>query len=139
MRSGAVHFLDMRRVGEHERAEVTGGAGRPDAALVPLRHEIRQTAGVVDVGVAQDDAVDLIDGERESHVLVAILATPSLEEATIEQHRARADAEDMARACHFLGGAGELDLHGFGPDCERRSVIITCREDIVNLTMFPSA
>ena len=118
MWSSAVHLLDMRRVRQHDRAEVARGTGGKDGALVALGHQIGQTPRVVDVRVAQHDRVDFLDGQREFLILLAAFLAASLEETAIEQHgalgTAAAQTQDMARARDFAGRAGKFDMHDRG-------------------------
>ena len=104
-------FLDMRRVGEHERAEVSRGRGGPDGVPVTLRRQERQPACMVDVCMGEHHRVDFVDGQRESGILRVAFAALALKQPAVEQHGALAHAYDMAGAGDFLSGTGELDLH----------------------------
>jgi hypothetical protein len=61
-----VLLLDVRRVGEHQGAEVPRRGRRPDGASVALGHQEREPPRVVDVGVGEDHGVDLGDRQREA-------------------------------------------------------------------------
>ena len=59
---GGVLFLDLGRIAEHDGGEGRGRRAeeRPAKALAD---EVRQVAAVVDVGVAEDDGVDVLGAE----------------------------------------------------------------------------
>ena len=53
-----VFLLDVGRVRQHHRAEVPTGGGGVHRPVKPFPHEKRQSAAVIDVGMAQHHAVD---------------------------------------------------------------------------------
>ncbi len=52
-------FLDVGGVGEEDAEQIPGRRGAVDGAVEALAHQPGQPAGVVDVGVGQDDSVDI--------------------------------------------------------------------------------
>ena len=63
-----VLLLDVRRVRQHHRAQVAGGGRGVDRPVEAVAHQQRQPPGVVDVGVAQHDAVEPARVERQPRV-----------------------------------------------------------------------
>jgi hypothetical protein len=83
---------------------------RPAEALLDeLGHEAR----VVDVGVRQQERVDLAGGNRKA-VPVAELEFPLLKQAAIDHHLLAGDREDILAAGDLPTGAEEVELHGEG-------------------------
>ena len=64
----------MGRVQEHDAAELGGGLGGVDGAVEALLHQGRYHAGVVDMSVGQQHAVDFPGGQRQRWVLIEINA-----------------------------------------------------------------
>jgi hypothetical protein len=54
-----VLLLEVRGVEEEDLREVPGGRRAEDGPPEPLPHEARETADVVEVGVGEDDRIDL--------------------------------------------------------------------------------
>src|SRR5262249_14766295 len=82
-----------------------------------LADERREVAAVVDVGVAEDDGVDLVRVEREVAVPLPGLLAAALVQAAVEQDLVVADLQQVHRAGHAAGGPpeGEGRLgHGSG-------------------------
>ncbi len=63
--------LDPRRVCKHDRAEVAGCGGGVNGPWVAGPHQKRQSAGMVDVRVAEHDGIDPIHRKREYLILLA--------------------------------------------------------------------
>ena len=69
-----LRLLDVGGVPQHDVAQPAGGAGGVDLAPVALLGQQGQMAAVVDVGVGQQNAVDLAGRHGQRLVLVDILA-----------------------------------------------------------------
>ena len=107
----SVFFLDVRGVGEHQRAEVAGACRAEHAALESLGDQAGQVAAVVEMRVGQDDGVDVVrvDGERLPVAEAEFLE--SLEEPAVDEHAVTAEIEQV-----FRPG----DRPGSSKKCQRR-------------------
>lgn len=106
-----VHFMDVSGVREHDAAEVASGGGGVDIAGEAVVAELREVPAVVDVGVGEDDAVDLFGVEGEGAVAFHGLGTSALVETAIEEDALAVDFEEMLRAGRGACGTAEFDLH----------------------------
>src|SRR5688572_24713933 len=73
-----VLLLNVRRIGEHYRTEVTRRWRTPDRGFVPMPHEEGKAACMIDVGVREHDGIDGLDRNRKARVLLVRLATLTL-------------------------------------------------------------
>ena len=76
-----------------------------------MTNEQRQPAGVINVRVRENNSVNLLDGERESEILLVAFAPSTLKQPTVQQHRLARYSQNVARAGDSSRGANELDLH----------------------------
>ncbi len=60
-----VFLVEVARIGQHDFAESARRVLDPDGPVVTLADQSRQSARVVDMRVAQDHGVDVVDGHRE--------------------------------------------------------------------------
>ena len=60
-----ISLLDASRVGQHDAAEVAGGGGAEDGASEPHLDDVGNQSRMVDVGVRQQDVVNLFRIEAE--------------------------------------------------------------------------
>jgi len=111
---GEVGFLDAGGIREHDLAEVAGGRGGEDIAAVAPAGEVGQVARVVDVGVAEDDGVEL--GGFEGEVLVDVVGffAVALVESAVEEDAFAVDFDEVAGSGGGAGGAVEGDVHAGG-------------------------
>ena len=118
-----VLLLDVRGVREHDRAEVAGRRRGVDGAVEAVPHQQREPARVVDVGVAQDHAVDPARVEGQLEVQRVRLRPPSLEESGVEQESPARGLEQVHRAGHLARRAveREADAHSLLLVPKRRS------------------
>ena len=106
-----IALLHRGGVRQQDAQEVaTRGIGVDGTAEAALAQQ-RQSTAVVDVGMAEDDRVDLcgIEGKRGAVALVRRGAT--LDHAAVEQQPPAVHDEDVTAAGHFTGPAVELELH----------------------------
>jgi hypothetical protein len=80
-----VFLLQVRRVGQHQPAEIERAAGAVHGALEALRHEARQPAAVIDMRVREDDGVDRLGGDRQRRPVAQAKLLQSLEQSAVEQ------------------------------------------------------
>lgn len=69
-------FLDVRGVRQHHGEQIAGGTGGMDAALEPPRHQPRQQAGVVDVGMCEEDEAIVAGSNANAWWFLARVSRP---------------------------------------------------------------
>jgi hypothetical protein len=109
---GDVAFVNVGGIGEHDATQVTRGGGGVDVAGEAELREVREIAAVINVGVGEDDAVDLFRIKGELAVSLHGLGAAALVEAAIEQDAGVVDLDEMLRTCGGAGCAAEGDFHG---------------------------
>ena len=82
---GGILFLNLGRIGEHDGEQVARRRRAVDGPAEALAKEIGQVAAMVDVGMAEDDCVDVPGREGEMLVALARLLTPPLEQAAVQK------------------------------------------------------
>ncbi len=98
LREAGLFFLQGAGIFEHQAGERAGRLGAVDRAAVALCHEARQEAGVVEVGVGEDDRVDLLRPERERAPVALLELLVALEEAAVDEQASVAELE-AGRSC----------------------------------------
>ena len=106
-----VGLVEVRRVGEHGPAQVAGGGGRVDATGVAAPDQGRQRTAVVDVGVGEDDGLEIV---RQAQMPVALLrfAARPLHQTAVEQHARPAEAQEVPAAGDGPRGTEGLEDDG---------------------------
>ena len=102
----------MRRVAQHDAAQVARRLGGVNRAAKALLIQQRQVAGVVHVRVRDEHELDLRC--RDWDVDVLKLVAPLLH-AAVDQAVMPADLEQGAAAGHLVVGADKCQLHGLAP------------------------
>ena len=88
-------FLDASGIGQDDPAQILGPGGAEHAAAEALGYEPRQIAAMIEVGMGEDDGIDVRRLDRELlPVPLAQLLEP-LEQAGIDQHLCRACIEQI--------------------------------------------
>ena len=106
-------FLDESRVQQQNGAEAARSVGGVDLTAKAVFYQLRHPAGVVDVGVAEDEAVNALRLEDEVFVEVFHLFIAPLIEAAVEQNGvAVVKGDQVSGPGYFAGRAAELNLHG---------------------------
>lgn len=108
---GEVGFLDAGGIREHDLAEVAGGRGGVDISAVAPAGEVGEIARVVDVGVAEDDGVELGGFEGEVFVDVVGFFAVALVESAVQQDAFAVDFDEVAGSGGGAGGTVEGDVH----------------------------
>ena len=103
-----VALLNVGRVAQHDVEQLCGQTGGVDGAGEALLHQQGQTAGVVDMGVGDDDVVDGVGGKGQGIFVVLI---PALLQAAVDQDLAPVDFQTMTAAGDRMGRAEESKLH----------------------------
>jgi hypothetical protein len=104
----------MRRVGQHDRGEVTCGGRRPNRPGVTARGEQWKASGVVDVCVRENDRIQYVNRKRELLVLRVRFRPMSLEHAAIEHDRPIANPYEVTRSGDFARSTHKGDVHRSG-------------------------
>ena len=108
-------FLDLAGVLEQQRDEAAARLGAVDGALEALGDEARQQARMVEVGVGDDDRVELRRPEREGGAVALLELLGALVDAAVDEHLPLAPGEVRATAGDRAAGAVEGDPgHGIG-------------------------
>ena len=81
-----VFLLDVRRVGQHDRAEITGGGGGVDRAVKAAPRQQREPADVVHMRVTQDNGIDPAGIDALFHVPRVCRRPPPLEQPGVEEN-----------------------------------------------------
>jgi hypothetical protein len=106
-----VFLLNPAAVLEHDGSQVAGRRRRVDRPGKALLDQVRQVAAVVDVGVAEDDRLQL--GGRDGEVAVGLsrLAAMALVQAAIDGQPTPAGLDVVHRARDLPGGPVEQQVH----------------------------
>ena len=107
-----VRLLDVGGVQEHDVHEVRRQAGGEDLAVEALLDEHGHPAGVVDVGVGDEDIVNA--PRREGELRVADLV-PALLQSAVHQDLLAVDLQAVAAAGDALVGAEKAQFHTAPP------------------------
>src|SRR6266571_4601771 len=114
-------FLEVRGVGQHDLEKIGGAARAVDGPREALLAEPRQEAGVVDVGVAQQDGLDGRRGHGKPRPVAQAQLLEPLEEAAVHEEPARAALEEMTGAGDRARGAEEAERRAHGRGGARRA------------------
>ena len=103
-----VPLLNEGGVPQHDGHELSCQAGGEDLAGEAGLYQQGDAAGVVDVGMGDDDIVDLAGLEAQGVVIVLV---PALLQAAVDQDLFAADLKAVAASGNGVGGAEERQLH----------------------------
>jgi hypothetical protein len=87
--------MNVGGIWQHDAAEVTRGWCGIDVAIKAALAEVRQIACVIDVGVGEDDTVDLFRIKKEVAIPFHRLCTSTLIESAIEEDACFIDLDEM--------------------------------------------
>jgi hypothetical protein len=96
---GGVFFLDVAAVGQQDAAQVPRAGGGMHPAVEAFAHQQWQVAAVVQVGVGQDDGVDLAGHHRQGSPVAQAQLLVALEQPAVDQEAVarRAGPENASR------------------------------------------
>ena len=115
-----IPLLDVRRVGEHHLAQIACRAGAEDEPLEPRLDQLGQQAGVIDVRMGQEHAVDSRRIERKGLMVEGPQGLGTLKHAAINQEAAVIRPQQGAEAGHAARCAVEgQGQHGGKPFVSR--------------------
>ena len=103
-----VALLNVGGVAQHDAEQLPGQTGGVDGAGEALLDQQRHPAGVVDVGVGDDDVVDLVGGEGQGVVVVFV---PTLLQTAVDEQFGSVDFQTVTAARDGMGGAEECKFH----------------------------
>jgi hypothetical protein len=104
-------FLQTPAVGQQYLAQVARRGGAQHLAGKAVTHQQRQGAAVVEVGVGQDDSVDVRRRDRQRRPVAQTQLLEALEQAAIDQHLPAACTHQIFRAGYRARGTEKLDFH----------------------------
>jgi hypothetical protein len=81
--------------------------------------EQREAAGVIEVGVGEQDGVELVGTGAAGQAILGLALAAALKHARIDEDGGSLAANEIGRPCDFAAGsAGEFDFHGCGSTVE---------------------
>ena len=91
-------FLQVRRIGQHDRAQVAGARRAEDPAAKTLRDEPREVTAVIEVGMRQYHGIDArgVDGKRRPVPLPQLLEP--LKQPAVHEDAMASEIDQMLRA-----------------------------------------
>jgi hypothetical protein len=104
-----VLLLDAGRVGQHQGQEIARGRRAVDRPGEALADQVGQVAAVVDVGVAEQDGVDVRRAEGEGLVAPVTFGSGAEDQPTVEQEPQAAGLDQVHRPGHLAGCPPEGD------------------------------
>ena len=111
---GGVLFLEVAASRRRISASSFCRLGAIDGAAVALADEAREAAGVVDVGVGEEDGGEGVGVEGSLHPVELAQGLEALEHAAIDEEAGTALLEQKARARDGTGAAVEGEPHAVG-------------------------
>jgi hypothetical protein len=93
-------------------AQLDGRLGGEDRSTKTLLDEQRQAAGVVDVGVAENDVVELFGVEGEGLPVSSVPLLAALDQPAVEEDALTVELDQMTRPGNFARCAVEGEFHG---------------------------
>ena len=105
------HLLDVGTVRQQYADQVVGGGSGVDRPAEAFRHQLRQQAAVVDMGMGQQDEGNVARREMERHPVAPLRDASALEHAAIHQEFDTAGFDQIARAGNFMRGAEKSEPH----------------------------
>jgi len=106
-----VFLLDVGGVVEHDFGDVESRRSAEDGAGETGFDESGEIAAVVDVGVREDDGVEVAGVAGELFVFLSCFGSVSLKESAVEEEAELSAFDKVLAAGDFLGGPVKGDLH----------------------------
>ena len=102
-----VFFLNVRGVGQDERAQIARARRAEDAAAKSAADQPRQIAAVIEMRVREDHRVDALGIDRQRRPVAEPQLLQALKETAVDEHAVAAEVEQMFGAGDGAGGAEE--------------------------------
>ncbi len=103
-------FVQVARIGQHDLAQCSGCLLDIDGAGEALFEQYRHPPGMIDVRMTEDDSIDVVDRDRQSLTIPALILSIALYQAALEQHGVRTCPQYIKRSRDFASGTETLDL-----------------------------
>ena len=108
-------FLDMGGIEKHDGRQAPRGMRGMDRPLKTILYKFRQTAGMVNVCMGQDDTIDLLWIKQEPAVADQVIIILSLEHPAIQQDRESIfEREQMTAPRDLPCCSAKFDVHRSG-------------------------
>ncbi len=85
------------------------GVLRVNWPRVAAFYEQRQSAGVIDMGVAHDHGVDILNGDGKRIPVALLFGAPTLYQAAFQHYRVFSGPQQVQGACYLLCRAKKLN------------------------------
>src|ERR1019366_8143946 len=102
--------LNLRGVGEHDRHQIVRCRRAIDRPGETLANQVRQVAAMINVGMAQEDGVDIGGREGEMEVALVDLLATAEHQAAVEEDSRVGGFQEMHRAGDRLRSAMKSDM-----------------------------
>ena len=112
-------LLDVSRIQQHDAAELGRCLRGIDGAPEPLGHQSRNHAGVIHMGVGQENAVDLPGRHGQRRILVDVHA---LFHSVVHKNVLIAHLQIMTASRHLMIRANKNKLHPSPPTFSRKHI-----------------
>ena len=106
-----VALLQEAGIAQHDVTELAGLGAGEHASAEPGPHELRQVAGMVDMGVGEDHVVDRLGIDRKVAVLFERLLAVPLIETAVQKNPLAAGFDEMHGASRGAGRTEKCDFH----------------------------
>ncbi len=110
-----LHLLDMAGIRQHDRAKIDGRPRGVDGSPVARLDQLRYQAGVVDMGMGEEDRVEPFRLKGEFPVVQGLERLGALEHAAVDENAPVSDLEEVAGAGDDMGGAEDMDADSHQP------------------------
>ena len=111
---GGVFFLQVSAVRQQDGAQVARARRAVDGVGVAVARHQGQVAAVVQMGVGEDDGVDLVWADGQALPIALAQQLIALEQSAIDQQAVAAVADEVFGAGDGTGCAQEGDTNGHG-------------------------
>ena len=107
--------LQIGGIQKNETGKLGGCLGRDDFPPVSPLDEKRKAAAMVQMGVRQENKIDLAFVEAERHAIILRECAAALKQAAIDQNAPARGFQKMARTCDILRRTVKGDFHANDP------------------------
>ena len=107
--------LKVGRIPQHDAAQFHRGRRGVDRAGKSPLDKVRNVSAVVDMGMRQDEAVELLRVKGEIEVPLVRFAAPALKQTAFDAYRMAVYRKNMQRSGDGAGASITVKLHANGP------------------------
>ena len=100
-------FLDVGAVGQHDARQIGGGGCGKDRPAKAVTRQFGQKARVVDMGMAENDRINLARSKGKRAVVEFLFGLGALKQPAIDQDMAMDGFQTKTRSGDGAGGAVE--------------------------------